>query len=109
MTENKYLIRFISPVSVVVAILAMSVPQSAQDAVGHPNPIEVFTAVASTDIGNAAVSWQPAYRKIETHIYELSGIQRIEAQLYKELTSDPEQSKRIVLLKIQQFVLLQPE
>lgn len=40
---------------------------------------------------------------MELHIYELDGIQHIEAKLSQGLTADPEQSKRIVLQRFQQM------
>ena len=68
-----------------------------------PQVIEIFTTTDSSVAGEAAISQQPDYRESELHVYELDGIQRIEAKLSKDLSADPEQSKRIVLQRIQQL------
>lgn len=39
----------------------------------------------------------------ELHVYELDGIQRMEAKLSEGLTADPEQSKQVVLQRFQQL------
>ena len=75
----------------------------------HDNPsyyqhlVEVFTTTDSSVAGEAAISQHPDYRESELHVYELDGIQRVEAKLSKDLSADPEQSKRIVLQRIQQL------
>lgn len=68
-----------------------------------PQVIEIFTTTDLSVAGEAAISQQPDYREIEFHVYELDGIQRIEAKLSKDLSADPKQSKRIVLQRIQQL------
>ena len=68
-----------------------------------PQVIEIFTTTDLSVAGEAAISQQPDYREIEFHVYELDGIQRIEAKLSNGLTADPEQSKHIVLQRIQQL------
>ena len=68
-----------------------------------PQVIEIFTATDSSVAGEAAISQQPDYMESELHVYELDGIQRIEAKLSKDLTADPEQAKRVVLQRFQQL------
>lgn len=46
---------------------------------------------------------RPTIGVTDIHIYELDGIQRIEAKLSEGLTADPEQSKRVVLQRFQQL------
>ena len=100
-TVNSYSIRFLLPVSAVVALLVVSAAQAAQNVVGHPRLIEVFTTADSPVTGDAAVSRQPVYTDIELHIYELEGILRLEAQLSKGLAADREQARRVVLQRLQ--------
>ena len=84
-------------------LFASNVAQAAQRTVVHPYLIEVFTTTDLPVTGEVANNRQPDYRESELHIYELDGIQRIEAKLSKGLTADPEQSKRIVLQRFQQL------
>ena len=100
-TVNRLSIRFVLPVSAVVALLVVSAAQAAQSVVGHPRLIEVFTSAYSPVTDDAAVSQQRDYRDIELQIYEMDGIQRMETQLSKGLTADPEQAKLVALQRIQ--------
>lgn len=84
-------------------ILAGNIVQAAELATVTPQVIEIFTTTDLSVAGEAAISQQPDYREIEFHVYELDGIQRIEAKLSKDLSADPKQSKRIVLQRIQQL------
>lgn len=84
-------------------ILAGNFVQAAELATVTPQVIEIFTTTDSSVAGEAAISQQPDYMESELHVYELDGIQRIEAKLSKDLSADPEQSKRIVLQRIQQL------
>ena len=98
---NSYSIRFLLPVLAGVALLIVNAAEAAQNVVGHPRLIEVFTTAYSPVTGGSAVRRQPVYRDIELHIYELDGILRIEAQLSKGLRVDPEQARRVVLQRLQ--------
>ena len=103
MIGNIYLIRFVLPVLIILALLDAGVAQANQNGVGHPRLVEVFTTVDSPVNGVTALNTQPAYREIEFHVYELDAIQCIEARLSKGLTADPKQSKRVVLQRFQQL------
>lgn len=65
--------------------------------------MEIFTTTDSSVAGEAAISQHPDYRNTELQTYNLDGIQRVEAKLSQGLTSDPEQSKRVVLQRFQQL------
>jgi len=95
-------IRFVVLVSVVLALFVGGTAQAAQNRAGNPHLVEVFTASGSPITRDAELS-RPSSGVINLHIYELDGIQRIEAKLSKDLTSDPEQSKRVVLQRFQQL------
>ena len=88
---------------VVLALFAGSVVHGAEIAVRHPHLIEVFTVGDSPVTGEIATNQQPDHGTTELQVYELDGIQHIEVQLSQGLTADPEQSKRIVLQRIQQL------
>lgn len=103
MTRNTHSNRFVSWGSLVIVILAGNIVQAAELATVTPQVIEIFTTTDLSVAGEAAISQQPDYREIEFHVYELDGIQRIEAKLSNGLTADPEQSKHIVLQRIQQL------
>ncbi len=103
MIGNTHSIRFIFPMLLVLVIFTSNVAQAAQRVVVHPYLVEIFTTAELPVSGEVAIDRQPDYRESELHVYELDGIQRIEARLSKGLTADPEQSKRIVLQRIQQL------
>ena len=103
MIGNIHSIRFVLPVSIILALLAAGFAQANQNGVGYPRLVEMFTTADSPVNGETALNTQPAYREIEFHVYELDTIQRIEAKLSKDLTADPKQSKRVVLQRFQQL------
>lgn len=84
-------------------ILVGNVAQATQRAVVRSYLIEVFTTTDFPVTNEATINRQTTYRESVLHVYKLDGIQRIEAKLSKGLTADPDQSKRIVLQRIQQL------
>ncbi|MBZ0071934.1 MAG: TIGR03757 family integrating conjugative element protein [Gammaproteobacteria bacterium] len=84
-------------------ILAGNVVQAARIEAVTPQVIEVFTSSDLPITGGAVISPVPGRPTSELQIYELDGIQSIEAKLSKDLTADPEQSKRVVLQRFQQL------
>jgi len=103
MTSSIHSNHFVCWGSLVLLILAGNVVQADEFVAATPQVIEVFTTTVLPVTGEAAINRQPDYREIELHVYELDGIQRIEAKLSKGLTADPEQSKRVVLQRFQQL------
>jgi len=103
MIRNIQSIRFSLLVSVLLTLLAVSAAQAAQNRAGNSHLVEVFTTTDLPVTGEATISQQPGYRDMDIHIYELDGIQRIEAKLSQGLTADPEQSKQVVLRRFQQL------
>lgn len=103
MIGNTYSIYLALPVSVLVALFAGGAAQAVQNSAGYAHLVEVLTTTDLPVTGEATISQQPGYRDMELHIYELDGIQRIEAKLSEGLTADPEQSKRVVLQRFQQL------
>lgn len=95
-------IRFVVLVSVVLALFAGGVVQAAQNRPGNPHLVEVFTTSGSPIARDADLP-RPSFGVIDLQIYKLDGIQRIEAKLSEGLTADPEQSKRVVLQRLQQL------
>lgn len=95
-------IRFVVLVSVVLALFAGGVAQAAQNRAGNPHLVEVFTASDSPITRDADLP-RLTSGTIDIQFYELDGIHRIEAKLSQGLTSDPEQSKRVVLQRFQQL------
>ncbi len=95
--------RFVAWGSLVLVILAGNVVHAAELTVATPQVIEVFTSSDLPITGKAAINPDSVRSKTELQVYELDGIQRIEAKLSKDLTADPEQSKRIVLQRFQQL------
>lgn len=104
MIRNTHSIRFVLPTSLVFLLFAGSVAQAAsQLATGYPRLIELFTSSDLHITGGAVTNSAPGRPTSDLQIYNLDGIQRIEANLSKDLSADPEQSKRIVLQRIQQL------
>ena len=103
MIGNTHSIRFVLPVSIILALLAAGVAQANQNGVGHPRLVEMFTTADSLVNGETTLNTQLVYREIEFHVYELDGIQRVETKLSKGLTADPKQSRQVVLQRLQQL------
>jgi integrating conjugative element protein (TIGR03757 family) len=103
MTENTRSIRFASWVSLVLVILAGNVVQAARIEAVTPQVIEVFISSDLPITGGAVISPAPGRPTADLQIYNLDGIQRVEAKLSEGLTSDLEQSKRVVLQRFQQL------
>lgn len=102
MIGNSHSIRVVVPVLVVLALFAGGVTQAAQNRAGNPHLVEVFTTSASPIARDADLSWASS-GAIDLYVYELDGIQRIEAKLSEGLAADPEQAKRVVLQRFQQL------
>lgn len=103
MIRNRYSISFFLPISALLALLAAAVAQAGHLAEVRPHFVEVFTTTELPVTGEVAISSEAVHGEKELHVYELDGIQRIEAKLSEGLTADPEQSKRIVLRRFQQL------
>ena len=102
-TGNTHSSRFICWGSIFLVILAGNVAPANENDAATPQIIEVFTSTDLPITGEAVINAGAARLKNELQIYELDGIQRIEAKLSKDLSADPEQSKRIVLQRIQKL------
>lgn len=103
MIGNIHSICFVLSMSVVIALFTGCIARAAQPAGLYPYLIEVFTTADLPVTGETAINRQLDYPEINLQTYELDGIQRFEADLSKGLTADPEQSKFIVLRRIQQL------
>lgn len=103
MIGNRYSISFFLPISALLALQAAAVAQAGQLVEAHPRIVEVFTTTELPVTGEVAITSEAVHGEKELHVYELDGIQRIEAQLSEGLTADPEQAKRVVLQRFQQL------
>ena len=103
MIRNTQSIWFVVLVSVVHALFAGGVAQAAQNTAWNPRLVEVFTTSGLPITGGAVISPAPGRPTADLQIYNLDGIQRVEAKLSEGLTSDLEQSKRVVLQRFQQL------
>ncbi|MBV2137072.1 MAG: TIGR03757 family integrating conjugative element protein [Candidatus Thiodiazotropha sp. (ex Ctena orbiculata)] len=106
MIGNRHSISFFLVVSAPFALLVAVVAQAGQLVEVHPRVVEVFTTTESPVTGAPVVNRLVVQGKTEFQVYELDGIQSIEAKLSEGLTADAEQSKRVVL---QRFQLLREE
>jgi len=95
-------IRWLVLVSVVLALFAGRVAQAAQHRAENPRLVEVFTT-SHSPITREPDPSQQGTGVIDLYVYELDGIQRIEAKLSEGLTADPEQAKRLAVQRIQQL------
>jgi len=103
MIGDRYSIRISLLFSALLALLVIGTAQATQPAAGRPYLVEVFTTTDLPVTHEAAITSEAVYAKTEFHVYELDGIQRIEAKLSDGLTPDPEQSKQVVLRRFQQL------
>ena len=84
-------------------LLAASAAQASQNGAGNPHLVEVFTTTEFPVSGETVINQQSGNREAGLYVYELDGIQRIETELSRDLSADPEQSKRIVLQRLQKL------
>ena len=103
MIGNTHSIRTILLSSLVIALLSVSVVRVAHSAETPACLVEIFTTTQWPVAAQGSSSRQPGCRESELHVYELDCIRRIETELSKGLAADPEQSKHIVLQRIQQL------
>jgi len=102
-TRKTQSIRFSLSIAALLTLLAVGSAQAAQHRAENPRLVEVFTTTELPVTGEAAITSEAAHAKTEFQVYELDGIQRIEAKLSDGLTADPEQSKQVVLRRFQQL------
>ncbi len=102
MIRNSHSIRFVVPV-LVVLVLFDGVVQAGRPVEVYTHLVEVFTTTESPVTDEAPVNIQGVLGEMEYHVYELDGIQRVEAKLSQGLTADPTNAKRVVLQRFQQF------
>ena len=65
--------------------------------------VEVFTSTNREAVGRTEVHSAEAHQVIDLQVYELNGIQLVEAELSKDFTASPDQSKYLALQRIQQL------
>lgn len=102
MIRNLHSIRFVVPVLVVMALFT-DVVLAGRPIEVYPHHVEVFTTTESPVIGEAHINIPAVLGEMEYHVYELDGIQRVEAELSQGLTADPAQSRQVVLKRLQQL------
>lgn len=95
--------RFISVMSLVSMVLAGNIANAKQDDKSLRLFIEVFIANDYPVAGKETLSSARGDRELELHLYEIDGIQRIELKLSENLPSDLQQSKQVVLQRIQRL------
>ena len=66
-----------------------------------PLRVEVFATTALIVAGEPAIRSKEPNQDIDLQVYELNGIQLVEAELSKDLSDDSDQSKRVTLRRIQ--------
>ena len=103
MIGNRCSIRFVLPIATLLALPAAAAAQAGHPVEAHPHLVEIFTTTESPVTGGSAINKQAVHGGAEFHVYEMDGIQRVEAQLSKDLTADPEQSRQAVLRRFQQL------
>lgn len=86
----------------IVLALPAGISEAAQNSEEYPHIVEVFTT-SVLPIARAPDLPRPQSGVIELQIYELDGIQLIEAKLSDGLTADSEKSKRVVLQRFQEL------
>ena len=65
--------------------------------------VEIFATSDLPVTGKTATNSDSGQSETELHVYELDGIQLIEAMLSEGLPPNPDQSKRVVLQRFQQL------
>ena len=86
-----------------LAVLVISIPFGMAWAT-HPDSavrVEVLTATDHEVVSQREIRINERVESIDLQIYQLNGIQLVEVELSKDLTADPDQSKRLALQRIQ--------
>jgi integrating conjugative element protein (TIGR03757 family) len=89
------------PVSIVIGLLAMGDSVAGPIGVEVPDIVEVFGTVETIVAAAQNAKTQPGFGEIKLRVYELDSISRLEVALSKDLTTDPSESERIVLQRMQ--------
>ena len=63
--------------------------------------VEVFDTTDLETVDQSANSTKEPHRYIDLQFYQLNGIRLVEAELSRELTADPDQSKRLIMRRVQ--------
>lgn len=63
--------------------------------------VEVFTVTDREVVGQGAIRINEQIENVDLHVHELNGIQLVEAELSRDLTANPDQSRYIALQRIQ--------
>ena len=82
-------------------ILAITSGNVVADATDGTTQVEVFITTDLQIVDESALTTKERYQNIDLQFYPLNGIQLIETELSKGLTGQPDQSKRLVLQRIQ--------
>lgn len=82
-------------------VFSILIPTADATSFHLPVRVEVFTTTTFRVVGESAIGTKELNQDIDLQIYELNGIQLVEAELSKDLTAGPEQSKQVALKRIQ--------
>jgi integrating conjugative element protein (TIGR03757 family) len=63
--------------------------------------VEVFITTGCEVVGQRAIGVNEQIQNVDFQVYELNGIQQVEAELSKDLTANPDNSERLALQRIQ--------
>jgi integrating conjugative element protein (TIGR03757 family) len=63
--------------------------------------VEVFTTTELKVVDNLAIGANKSLQTMDLQVYELNGVQLVEAELSKDLPANPNQSKRLAVQHIQ--------
>ena len=91
------------PLLAVLTLIGNNSVQAAQNALGNPSLIEVFTTTDLPVAGEGVKESLSESRKVNLQVFELDGIQQTEARLSKGLSADPDKSRRVVLDRFQRL------
>ena len=63
--------------------------------------VEVFITTGCEVVGQRAIGSNEQIQNVDLQVYELNGIQQVEAELSRDLTANPDHSERLALQHIQ--------
>jgi len=85
----------------VPVLLSWGIVHAASTGTNPPHIIDVFISNGLPINGKNAITSGTSLGGTDLHVYHLNGIQLVETDLSKVLTGDPEQSKRLIMQRIQ--------
>jgi integrating conjugative element protein (TIGR03757 family) len=93
--------RYQAALSLLATVFSSIIFSPAAASLYYPVRVEVFSAIDQSVVDEWVMGAKESRQLIDLQVYKLDVIHQVEAKLSRDLTADPEQSKRLALQHIQ--------